>query len=422
MAKRFQAVQSELRDSDNSQKVAQASPPASQGGIRPAGCAAGAETTRSRDGCATRSLDTCRILKDARLLRRANVKIAVLLSGGVDSSVALRLVKQAGHRDIAAFYLKIWLEDELAYLGNCPWEEDLKYTRAVCEQAGVPLNVVSLQTEYQERVVSAAVEELRAGRTPSPDIWCNQRIKFGLFCEKIDPGFDKIVSGHYAQVEERGVLRLLKRSPDPVKDQTYFLCALNQKQLGRLWFPIGHLRKDGVRRLAREYDLPNRDRKDSQGICFLGKIKYPEFVRHHLGERAGEIVELETGRTLAGHRGFWFYTIGQRKGIGLAGGPWYVVKKDVAANRVYVSHSDRFLDHARRQFNVSSMNWIGGEPQRLQLQAKVRHGPRLDGCQLRPLDDSRWEVTLTEPDQGIAPGQSVVFYDGEYCLGGGVIE
>ncbi len=206
------------------------------------------------------------------------MKIAVLLSGGVDSSVALRLVKQAGHRDIAAFYLKIWLEDELAYLGNCPWEEDLKYTRAVCEQAGVPLNVVSLQTEYQERVVSAAVEELRAGRTPSPDIWCNQRIKFGLFCEKIDPGFDKIVSGHYAQVEERGVLRLLKRSPDPVKDQTYFLCALNQKQLGRLWFPIGHLRKDGVRRLAREYDLPNRDRKDSQGICFLGKIF---LVLHH---------------------------------------------------------------------------------------------------------------------------------------------
>ena len=356
------------------------------------------------------------------MLRRANVKIAVLISGGVDSSVALRLVKQAGHRDIAAFYLKIWLEDELAYLGNCPWDEDLKYARSVCEQAGVPLNVISLQAEYQERVVSAAVEELRAGRTPSPDIWCNQRIKFGLFFEKIDAGFDKIVSGHYAQVEERGDLRLLKRSPDPVKDQTYFLCALNQKQLRRLWFPIGHLRKDGVRRLAREYDLPNRDRKDSQGICFLGKIKYPEFVRHHLGERAGEIVELETGRTLAGHRGFWFYTIGQRKGIGLAGGPWYVVKKDVAANRVYVSHSDRFLDHARRQFNVSSMNWIGGEPQRLQLQAKVRHGPRLTDCRLRPLDDGRWEVTLTEPDQGIASGQSAVFYDREYCLGGGVIE
>ncbi|PYM10217.1 MAG: tRNA 2-thiouridine(34) synthase MnmA, partial [Verrucomicrobia bacterium] len=233
------------------------------------------------------------------------MKIAVLLSGGVDSSVALRLVKQAGNRDVTAFYLKIWLEDELAYLGNCPWEEDLKYARTVCEQAGVPLKVVSLQTEYQERVVADAVEELRAGRTPSPDIWCNQRIKFGLFFEKIEGGFDRIVSGHYAQVEERGDVCLLKRSPDPVKDQTYFLCALHQKQLRRLWFPIGHLHKDEVRQLAREYDLPNRDRKDSQGICFLGKIRYPEFVRHHLGERAGELVELETGRTLAEHRGFW---------------------------------------------------------------------------------------------------------------------
>ena len=336
--------------------------------------------------------------------------------------MALRLVKQAGHRDVTAFYLKIWLEDELAYLGSCPWEEDLKYARAVCEQAGVPLQVISLQTEYQERVVAEALAELRAGRTPSPDIWCNQRIKFGLFFEKIDAGFDKIVSGHYAQVEPRGEDCLLKRSPDPVKDQTYFLCALNQNQLRRLWFPIGHLRKDDVRRLAREFDLPNRDRKDSQGICFLGKIRYPEFVRHHLGERTGEIVELETGKILSEHRGFWFYTIGQRKGIGLAGGPWYVVKKDVSANRVYVSHSNHYLDHARRQFAVSSVNWIAGEPQRLDLQAKVRHGPRLADCRVKCLGEGRWEVTLAEADQGIASGQSAVFYDGEICLGGGVIE
>ena len=144
---------------------------------------------------------------------RLNVKIAALLSGGVDSSVALKLVVEAGHRDIKAFYLKIWLEDELAYLGNCPWEEDLKYARAVCEQAGVPLTVLSLQSEYHQRVVTAAVQELRVGRTPSPDIWCNQRIKFGLFFDKIDPGFDKLVSGHYAQVEDRDGVCLLKRSP-----------------------------------------------------------------------------------------------------------------------------------------------------------------------------------------------------------------
>jgi tRNA-specific 2-thiouridylase len=350
------------------------------------------------------------------------VKIAVLLSGGVDSSVALKMVAAAGHRDITAFYLKIWLEDELAYLGKCPWEDDLNHARAVCEQVDVPLTVISLQSEYHDRVVADAVEELRVGRTPSPDIWCNQRIKFGLCFDKIDPGFDKLVSGHYAQIEERAGVCALKRSPDEVKDQTYFLCALNQAQLRRLWFPIGHLRKGEVRRLAREWNLPNRDRKDSQGICFLGKIKYAEFVRHHLGERAGEIVDLETGRMLAEHRGYWFYTIGQRKGIGLAGGPWYVVKKDIAINRVYVSHSNRYLDHARRQFTVGPVNWVAGEPQRLQLQAKVRHGPRLTDCELRSVDGNHWEVTLTEPDQGIAPGQSAVFYDGEFCLGGGVIE
>jgi len=352
----------------------------------------------------------------------ADLKIAVLLSGGVDSSVALRLVQQAGFRDINAFYLKIWLEDELAYLGSCPWEEDLKHARAVCEQAGVPLNVVSLQTEYQERVVAAAVEELRAGRTPSPDIWCNQRIKFGLFFEKIGADFDKVVSGHYAQVQEHGEACVLKRSPDPVKDQTYFLCALRQERLRRLWFPIGHLRKGEVRRLARDWGLANRDRKDSQGICFLGKIKYPEFVRYHLGEQAGEIIELETGRVLAGHRGFWFYTIGQRKGIGLGGGPWYVVKKDAPTNRVYVSHSDRFLQHARREFVVSSPNWIAGEPKDLSVQVKVRHGPRLGDGRLRPMEAGRWQVTLEEADQGIAPGQFAVFYGGEVCLGGGVIE
>ena len=177
-----------------------------------------------------------------------------------------------------------------------------------------------------------------------------------------------------------------------------------------------------MRRLAREWNLPNRDRKDSQGICFLGKIKYPEFVRYHLGERIGEIVELESGRTLAEHRGFWFYTIGQRKGIGLGGGPWYVVKKDVVANRVYVSHSGHYLGHARRQFTVCPINWIVGEPERLKLQAKIRHGPRLTDCELRSIDSDRWEVTLTEADQGISPGQSAVFYDGEFCVGGGVIE
>jgi tRNA (5-methylaminomethyl-2-thiouridylate)-methyltransferase len=351
------------------------------------------------------------------------MRIAVLLSGGVDSSVALHLaLRQQGH-DVTAFYLKIWLQEELAFLGDCPWEEDMKYVRAVCEQAQVPLQIVPLQNEYQERVVSAALRELRCGRTPSPDILCNQQIKFGLFLERIDARFDKVVSGHYAQVEERAGEYLLKRSPDAVKDQTYFLSRLDQKQLARLWFPIGHLAKVQVRKLAHEWELPNRDRRDSQGICFLGKIRYPEFVRFHLGEKRGAIIDVETGKTLGEHQGVWFHTVGQRQGLRLGGGPWYVVRKNLDSNCLYVSHANHYLSHARSQFIVSDIHWIAGvPPQQTDLQTKVRHSPHLENCQVHPLSADRWEVTLENKDQGIAAGQSAIFYEGEICLGGGVIE
>lgn len=351
-------------------------------------------------------------------------KIAVLVSGGVDSTVALRLLKDQGH-DITAFYLKIWLEDELAYLGDCPWEEDLAFVRRVCEQADVPLQVINLQKEYWDQVVSYTIAEVKAGRTPNPDIFCNKRIKFGMFFDalaKAGQHFDKIASGHYAQVIERDGVYHLQCAPDKIKDQTYFLSYLSQEQLANLVFPIGHLTKDQVRELAQQYDVANKDRKDSQGICFLGKLKFSDFIKHYLGEQTGDLVEIETGQKMGSHNGFWYYTIGQRQGLGLAGGPWYVVKKDTVRNIVYISRSYHADDKRRDTFTVQNIHWLAGS--RLGtpgLQVKLRHGAHRYACTLTPSEDGQVRVTLAERDQGIAPGQFAVLYDGDECVGSAVI-
>ena len=253
----------------------------------------------------------------------------MLLSGGVDSSVALRLLLQQGY-DVVPYYLKIWLEDELAHLGQCPWEDDVRTCEAVCDQAGVELQIVSLQDEYHERVMQHTLNEASLGRTPNPDILCNSRVKFGCFLEYIetlpnDRKFDYIASGHYAQIkrnknderddlDDNNQIVKLYRAPDPVKDQSYFLCALSQAQLQRLIFPIGHLEKTEVRKLADEFDLPNRHRPDSQGLCFLGKVKFRDFMQIHLGESPGDIVDAFTGDVIGTHHGVWYHTVGQRKG------------------------------------------------------------------------------------------------------------
>ncbi len=350
------------------------------------------------------------------------MKAAVLLSGGVDSSVALALAREQGW-ELSAFYIKIWLEDELAYLGHCPWEEDLGFARAVCEKLGVPLEVVSLQQDYLEKVVDQTLAELRGGLTPSPDILCNQRIKFGVFLERIAPGFDKIVSGHYARVAHpTGGLSILKRAADSIKDQTYFLSFLAQTQVARCLFPVGDLLKREVRALAQAHGLATAQRKDSQGLCFLGRIKYREFVKFHLGERAGPIVERKTGHVLGQHRGPWFYTIGQRKGLDLSGGPWFVIAKNLEENTVFVGHERDLAMGSRDEFNAASLHWIAGPPTAHALEVKLRHSPELAPCRIEEAGPGQLRVLLDRADPGIAPGQVAVFYEGENCLGGGVIE
>jgi tRNA-specific 2-thiouridylase len=296
--------------------------------------------------------------------------------------------------------------------------------RAVCEQASVPLEIVSLQKEYWSRVVNYTIAEIKAGRTPNPDILCNQQIKFGAFYDAIDRSFTKIATGHYAQLSSAGDQVLLKKSPDPIKDQTYFLSHMSQLQLQRALFPIGHLTKAEVRAVAHAYDLPTKNRKDSQGICFLGKLKFAEFVKHHVGVKPGGLIEFETGKKMGSHEGFWFYTIGQRQGLGLAGGPWYVVAKNVEENIVFISRSYYAPDKARDTFFIQSCNWIAGSsPMNFDnLQVKMRHGPKTSACSLSVVGSDQYQVKLQERDQGIAPGQFAAFYDGEICLGSARIQ
>lgn len=349
------------------------------------------------------------------------MKTAVLVSGGVDSSVALHLLRDRGV-DLTAFYLKIWLEDELDFLGDCPWEEDLRYVREVCDLLDVPLEIIPLQQAYRERIISYTLEEARRGRTPNPDLLCNHRIKFGVFQERIGDDYAFIATGHYARVDGAPGRRRLWRAPDPVKDQTYFLAHLEQHQLSRALFPVGEFHKGEVRRMAAAFNLPNRDRPDSQGLCFLGKINFRDFIKHHLGEKKGPLVELETGIEMGEHAGFWFYTIGQRSGLGLSGGPWYVAARETDSNTVFISRDYFSDDKSRNELDAEECHWIaGGPPEKDNLQVKLRHGAETYNCTIRHSDSSRVHVMLEGRDQGIAAGQFAVFYDGEECLGCGRI-
>lgn len=364
---------------------------------------------------------------------KSPLKVALLLSGGVDSSLSLHLLKAAGH-DVTAFYLQIWFQEDFRnYWDSCPWEEDLEYCKAVCEKLGVKLEVVPLSTEYWNMVVQDSIREVKAGRTPNPDILCNSRVKFGAFyrylTSQYGAKFDRIASGHYAQIiRTADGTATLGLTRDAVKDQTYFLAHLSGSQLQRTMFPLGGLTKSEVRELADLAHLPNKSRKDSQGICFLGKVKFDEFIKEHLGEWHGPLVEEETQLVVGYHQGYWFYTVGQRKGINLSGGPWYVTRKDTRNNAIYISRhyndSDfRSSTRSRSSFVCTDLNWLGPKPPpHATLHCKVRHGPKLYECSFRyTKNENSARVELDGVDQGLAAGQYAVFYENNTCLGSGKI-
>ena len=363
------------------------------------------------------------------------MRIAVLISGGVDSAVVVHKLMSEGH-ELHLFYIRIGMDDGR---GDCSAEEDIEMCTLIARRYNLPFRVVSLHEEYWDHVMSYALQTVKDGLTPHPDMMCNKMIKFGYFEQRWGKEFDKTATGHYASIREIDGKLFLATAADPVKDQTDFLAAISYAQLSHLMFPLGEMPKSEVRRIAAEASLPNASRRDSQGICFLGKIDYSDFLRRHLGEKPGPIVEIETGRKIGEHKGYWFHTIGQRKGLGLSGGPWYVVRKNVRDNVIYVSNGYNTKMQYGRILHLSEIHWISSNPfecdkiipgltrpdnDSVRIAFKNRHSPEFTSATMIRKPDSEEYVIQSDSDvQGIAPGQYAVVYtpDHSLCLGSGMI-
>ncbi len=352
------------------------------------------------------------------------MRIAVLISGGVDSAVVVDTLFRQGH-DLHLFYIRIGMDNGE---GDCSAEEDIEMCSLIARKYGLPLKVVSLHEEYWDHVMAYTLRTVKEGLTPHPDMMCNKLIKFGFFEQRWGKDFDKTATGHYASIVEKDGKYFLATAADPVKDQTHFLAQISYDQLSHIMFPLGELPKAEVRSRAAEAKLPNASRKDSQGICFLGKIDYSDFIERHLGTKEGPVIEIETGKKIGTHKGYWFYTIGQRKGLGLSGGPWYVVKKNVRDNVIYVSNGFDTRRQYGREIPVEEMHWITESPFRdgstcERIAFKTRHSPEFYDGTISIKKDGSCTVTSDSDIQGIAPGQFAIIYspDRRLCLGSGMI-
>ncbi len=352
--------------------------------------------------------------------------IIVGLSGGVDSAVAALLLKQQGHT-VSAVFMKNWDEDDEQ--DYCPVEKDLADARAIAEKLEIELHTVSFSAQYWNRVFAHFLGEIEAGRTPSPDIICNREIKFSAFLDyATELGADFIATGHYARIEQTPTVRLLK-GLDKRKDQTYFLHTLSREQLAKSLFPLGEYAKTEVRKIAESEGFGNYAKKDSTGICFIGERRFSEFLSRYVKKNPGEIRTLDN-RLLGQHDGLMFYTIGQRQGLGIggrrdsSGKPWYVVDKDMENNLLRVAQGVNHPALFSSALHASQLYWISGKDiiSPCKCTARIRHQQPLQACSMTVQPGSLCTVRFDSPQRAITPGQSIVFYHEDECLGGAIIE
>jgi tRNA-specific 2-thiouridylase len=339
-------------------------------------------------------------------------KVYVGMSGGVDSSVTAALLKEQGY-NVTGIYMKNWSQDLPGF--TCPWKEDFQDAKRVAVELGIDFKMYDFETEYRQKVVDYMVGEYQAGRTPNPDIMCNQEVKFKLFLETaLEDGADMIATGHYARIKDGKLLAGL----DTNKDQSYFLYRVTEDALKKSLMPIGELEKPEVRKIAKKLGLATADKKDSQGICFVGKVGIKEFLLHELGsQKPGPIID-QSGNEIGQHDGAIFYTIGQRHGLNVGGGlPYYVARKDIKANTIYVTTDLNEAELWSEELKLQDLHWINVTPKTgKKYQARLRYrGPLVD-CEIK---DSK--LILHEAQRGLAAGQSAVIYDGDHVLGGGII-
>ena len=348
------------------------------------------------------------------------------LSGGVDSSAAAALLVEQGH-EVVGGYMKNWINEE-GLPGDCPWESDLEDAHAVAKALGIEFRVVDLIEQYRERIVDYLLEGYRDGITPNPDVMCNREMKFGVFLDyALEQGFEAVGTGHYARRRERpdGMADLL-RGADPNKDQSYFLAMMTQHQLSHARFPAGEMLKPEVREVARRFGLPTAEKKDSQGICFIGNIKMSDFLRHHVPDNPGDIIDLE-GKVLGRHEGLHLYTLGQRKGHGVAsprsGMAYVVVGKNAVENQLVVgwdepSTGGLYADHCV----VGSLSWLNEAVTGGRAEVQPRYRAKSEAVAVRELDDGKLELKFARAHRALTPAQNSADPAGGTLLGGGVFE